>query len=163
VAHYLQERGYAYHSLSDVVREEALRLGLTTSRDDLVRTGNDLRRPGGPGALVARLAPRLRPPAVVDSIRNPGEVEALRALPGFFLLAVDAPAEIRFRRTRQRDRTGDAATLEEFRHFEARENSGHGDEQRIAATLSLAQAEVINDETLEVLRRRVDVALGGPA
>ncbi len=159
VARYLQENGYAYHSLSDVVREEALRRGLTTGRGDLVQTGNDLRRREGPGALVIRLAPRLVPPAVVDSIRNPGEVEALRRLPGFFLLAVDAPSEIRFRRTRERGRQGDATTLEEFRRSEQRENSARGDELRIAATLRLADGVVMNDATLATLRQRVDGVL----
>src|SRR5438552_1897783 len=50
-AAYLVRRGYAYHSLSDIVREEAAARGLSHSREDLIRVGNDLRIAGGPGAL----------------------------------------------------------------------------------------------------------------
>jgi dCMP deaminase len=159
VAQVLTSHGYAYHSLSDVVREEAGARGLPVSRENLVLVGNDLRRAGGPGALVDRLASRLAPPAVIDSVRNPGEVEALRRLEGFFLLGVQAPAEVRFQRIRSRGRLGDIGTLEEFRLYEERENSAASGEQRILATLALADGVVDNDTTLEELHRRVHALL----
>jgi dCMP deaminase len=159
VAQVLTSHGYAYHSLSDVVREEATARGLPVSRENLVLVGNDLRRAGGPGALVDRLAPRLKPPAVIDSVRNPGEVEALRRLEGFFLLGVRAAAKVRFQRIRSRGRLGDIGTLEEFRRYEERENSAAAGEQRILATLALADGVVDNDATLEELHRRVHALL----
>jgi dephospho-CoA kinase len=165
VAQLLTAQGYAYHSLSDVVREEAGARGLTVSRENLVLIGNELRRNGGPGALVDRLAPRLTPPAVIDSVRNPGEVEALRRLERFYLLGVRAPAEVRFQRIRSRGRLGDIRTLAEFRAYERRENSSAAGEQRILATLDLADGVVDNDTTLAALHRRVrellDSAAGG--
>ena len=159
VAQFLTSLGYAYHSLSDAVREAASARGLPVSRENLVRIGNELRRGGGPGALVDRLAPRLAPPAVIDSVRNPGEVEALRRLSGFFLLGVRAPAGVRFERIRSRGRLGDIRTLEEFRQYEERENSAAAGEQRILATLALADGVVDNDATLADLHRRVRALL----
>jgi dCMP deaminase len=155
VARFLVNHGYGYHSLSDVVREEAVARGLPASRENLVRIGNEIREAGGPGALVDRLASRLVPPAVIDSVRNPGEAEALRRLDGFFLVGVQAPEEIRFGRIRQRGRMGDIRTLEEFRRYEERENSSAAAEQRVSATLALADAVIENDASLAELHRRM--------
>lgn len=161
MARYLSSRGYHCYSLSDVVRAEVARSGLDTRREHLVRIGNDLRRREGPGALAERLLRSLSLPAVIDSVRNPGEVMILRRLSGFFLLAVDSPAELRFARIRARGRLGDINTAEEFQEFEDRENSGVPSEQRIAATMRLADGTVLNDSDLEALHQRVDRALGG--
>ena len=46
VAQLLTSHGYTYHSLSDVVREEAGARGLPVSRKNLVLIGNELRRAG---------------------------------------------------------------------------------------------------------------------
>ncbi len=91
VASFLAASGFDVHSLSDAVREEATRRGLDHSRDHLIRVGVDLRSEHGPGALALSVLPRLKWRAVVDSIRNPGEVEVLRRLPHFLLLGIDAP------------------------------------------------------------------------
>ena len=71
VASFLGSRGLRIHSLSDVVREEALARGLGTAREHLILVGNELRRRWGPGVLAERILPRLAGRAVVDSIRNP--------------------------------------------------------------------------------------------
>lgn len=159
IASFLVARGYHYHSLSDAVREAVRDRGLETTRENLVQVGNELRAAGGPGALVDHLAPRLAPPAIVDSVRNPGEVEALRRLDGFFLLGVDAPAEVRFARITSRGRQGDIRTAEEFAAYEARENSSDSNRQRIGATLELADAVILNDGSLDDLHGRVQSAL----
>ena len=82
VAAWLVSRGYTYHSLSDVLREELERRSLPPTRENLIAVGNELRAAEGAGALVARIGARLTGSDVVDSIRNPSEVEALRRLPG---------------------------------------------------------------------------------
>lgn len=154
------DRAYAYHSLSDVVRREAADRNLAPSRENLVRIGNEIRARGGPAALVDRLVPVLVLPAVIDSIRNPGEVHALRRLDGFVLIAVRAPDVLRFERIRTRGRAGDLATLEEFRRYEERENSRAANEQRIDDTVALADITLDNDGSLEHLHRRVEEVLG---
>jgi dephospho-CoA kinase len=159
VALYLATLGFRLHSLSDIVREEALARGLGVSREHLIRVGNELRRAGGPGALAERILPRLGARDVVDSIRNPGEVEVLRRSKGFLLLAVDASVEVRFARSLARGREGDPLTLEGFQEREREENSSDPAAQRLLATFRLADRTVLNDGTIDDLRARIDLAL----
>ena len=159
VAACLAEAGFDRHSLSDVVREEATRQGLDHSRDSLIRTGTYLREKFGPGVLAERILSLLGGRSVVDSIRNPGEIEVLRRLPGFHLLGVDAPLEIRFERSRARGRSGDGLTLEDFRRKESLEESGRGPGQQLRVCLSLSDVVLLNDGTIEDLRRKVREAL----
>lgn len=159
VAKFLAARGFSVSSLSDVVREEATRRGLDHSRDNLIRVGVELRSRGGPGALARRILATLQARAVVDSIRNPGEVDVLRTLPGFVLLGVDAPQPLRFERSARRGRLGDGASLEEFAHKEALENSTTEAGQQLVRTLALADVVVVNDGTIETLHAKVQEAL----
>jgi dephospho-CoA kinase len=175
VARFLTERGFAYHSLSDVVREEAGARGLDHSRENLIRVGNELRSKVGPGVLADRIAARLRGDGgapegkgggrgpggrtVIDSVRSPAEVTVLRTLPGFILLGVNAPIEVRFARSRSRARIGDGATIEEFVRKEALENSTDPAAQQLGQTFALADVVVLNDGTIQQLRSRVAAAL----
>ncbi len=159
VAAHLRELGFVIHSLSDVVREEAARLGFPPEREHLIRIGNDLRRSGGAGVLAERILPRIGSRDVVDSIRNPAEVAVLRRLAGFLLLGVDASPRIRFERSLARSRPGDSATFEEFETRERQENSSDPDAQQLLATLRLADRIITNDGSLDALRREVDRAV----
>jgi dephospho-CoA kinase len=152
----LEARGFTTHSLSDVVREEAAARGLPPEREHLIRVGTLLRREGGSGVLAQRLLPRLGVRDVVDSIRNPAEVEVLRSLPRFVLLGVDAPARLRFDRSRLRARPGDPETFEEFVARERQENSADPAGQQLAATFALSDHVLVNDGDLDALRVRVD-------
>ncbi len=159
VAAYLQRLGFTVHSLSDIVREETAASGFAPEREHLIRTGNRMRRDGGAGELARRILPRLGHRAVVDSIRNPAEVEVLRALPHFLLLGVRASLESRFQRGLRRGRPGDPATLEEFRERERQENTADPEAQQLGATLLLADRFVDNDGDLAELEQAVDHAL----
>jgi len=152
----LKALGFAYHSLSDVVREEAAARGRTAGRDDLILTGNELRREAGPGALAERIVPRLGRRDVVDSIRNPSEVEVLRGVAGFVLLGIDAPVAVRFERAGRRAGRGDAVSgLDAFIRKEAEENTSDPAAQRLAATFALADRVVANTGSLDSFRRGI--------
>jgi hypothetical protein len=118
-----------------------------------------LRRDGGAGALARRLLPRLGDRDVVDSIRNPSEVEELRRLPHFVLVGVRASLESRYRRSLRRARPGDPETLEEFRRREQQENSADPEGQRLDATFRLSDRVVDNDAGLPQLRGAIDSIL----
>ena len=98
VARFLKESGYEYHSLSDILREELAARGQKVTREVLIGIGNELRAAYGAGVLAERTIGKLSAEAhaVVDSIRNPFEVEALRRRKNFSLIAVDADPKIRF-------------------------------------------------------------------
>ena len=156
IALHLSRRGFTAHSLSDVIRDEAAARGFPPEREHLIRVGNELREEGGAGVLAERILARLGDRAVVDSIRNPSEVAVLRRLPGFVLIGIEAPFEVRFRRARRRARPGDPETPEEFRRREEQENSSDPRAQQLKATFSLADHVVQNGGDLEQLHRAVD-------
>ena len=126
----------------DIVREEAAARGLPPEREHLIRVGTLLRQQHGPGVLAERLAPRLGGRDVVDSIRNPAEVARLKDVPGFLLVGVSAPTEVRFARSRRRSRPGDPTTLEEFTAREEQENTANPAGQQLRATFALADRGV---------------------
>jgi len=183
VANILRARGYSYHSLSDVVREEASLRGLDHTRENLIRVGNELRAAQGPGALAERIVAKIVGPAgavpeergsgsspwlihvpagvnaIVDSIRNPAEVAVLRRLAGFLLVGVNAPIAVRFDRSRVRARAGDGTTLEEFARKESLENSTDAAAQQLTQTFMLADVVIDNSGTLSDLGARVAAAL----
>jgi dCMP deaminase len=162
VSQYLGSRGFEYHSLSDEIREEIRRRGLEITREVLIEVGNDLRSSYGAGVLAERILGRLGHDrnCVVDSIRNPAEVEVLRRRPDFILLAVQAEQDARFERSRTRGREAAARSLEQFIAEEARElNSGDPNAQQLIATENLADAIVNNDGSIQDLHKRLDEVL----
>lgn len=155
-AAYFAGKGYAVFSLSDIIREELRQRGEPVTRDSLIRTGNELRRRFGADVLARRTMAKVRGPAVIDSIRNLAEVEYLRRQEGFLLLAVDAPVEVRFARAALRGRDESAADLEAFKRKEEEERRGGEDGQQLEACMAAADRTIINDGTLEELRRRLE-------
>jgi dCMP deaminase len=158
VSEFLKSRGFAYYSLSDEIREEIRRRGREITRSVLIEVGNDIRVKYGPGILAERILQKLDPNqnCVVDSIRNPSEVEALRKRKDFILLAVHADPAIRFERSRQRGREGAPQTLAQFLKEEEKElNSSDPTSQQLMATHRLADVIVENNGSLEDLHAQV--------
>jgi len=158
-AAFFMARGYAYASLSDVIRDELAARGLEASRDNLIRTGNELREKFGPDVLARRIMAKVAGPTVIDSIRNSREVAFFRSQPGFVLLAVDAPVEVRFARSAARGRNESAATLEEFRRKEDEERAGGEAAQQLEACMAEADRLVWNAGTLDDLHRQLEKLL----
>src|SRR5208337_4820839 len=87
---------------------------------------------------------------VIDSIRNPAEVEELKKRHGFFLVHVTAKQEVRFERMKARGREGDPKTLEAFMRIEAAEaKSTDATQQQLIATAELADRKIGNDSDLQ--------------
>ena len=159
VAQYLIHRGFEYHSLSDEIREEAKKRGMDVTREALIELGNGLRAKSGPGVLAERVLLHLGHDRnyVVDSIRNPAEVEVLRRRKDFVLMAVDAGQAVRFDRSVLRGREGAAIHLEQFILEEERElRSDDPAAQQLVATREMAGVVVNNDGSLEDLHRTLD-------
>jgi dCMP deaminase len=161
VARHLVARGFEYYSLSDVIRDEIRSRGEEPSRESLIRTGNELREKLGAGILAHRILRKVDPDsnAVIDSIRNPAEVETLRTAHNFRLVNVEAASRTRFERIRKRNREGDPLNLESFEALEVREASGNAHSQNLLAVGQLADSTLANDGTLEDLQAAVDTLL----
>jgi dCMP deaminase len=162
VSEYLKNRGFSYYSLSDEIRDEIRERGLEISREILIKVGNELRKNFGPGVLAERILGRLESEHnyVIDSIRNPNEVDVLRRRKDFTLLAIEADQAVRFERSRSRGREQAAQTLDQFVREEARElESDKPDHQQLNATRQVADLVVDNNGTIEDLHRRLDQML----
>lgn len=155
VVRFLEARSFYGLSLSDVIRDELRARGVDESRERMIETGNALREAEGPGALAARLVPRLLSDRnyVIDSIRHPAEVDVLRSLGRpFHLIWVDATEATRLERIRTRARPGDPTTLDDLRDLEGRELASRNPAaQQLLAIRELADEVVHNDGDLERL------------
>lgn len=158
VAQVLREGGFHYMSLSDLLREELRCRKLEVTRENLIHVGNEMRHTYGGGYLADRALQQIDVDKnyIVDSIRNPREVEVLRRLANFKLVHVTAVPQVRFERIKSRAREGDPQTFAEFETLEAREaKSADPNTQQLEATGKLADAELENNATLDQLRGKV--------
>lgn len=155
---FLKGKGFAFHSLSDVIREEVRRRGLAVARDALIATGRELRAKHGTGYLAERILERLEPGLnyVVDSFRHEDEVAVFRKTSDFSLIAVRARPETRFERIRARARESDPRTYEEFEKLERAEGTSlQAEGQNLSATEALADHAVDNDGTIPEFQARL--------
>lgn len=158
VAAYLKEKSFYYYSLSDVIREALEHQKIPITRDALILTGNELRAKFGPDVLARRTMEKLDPNRnyVIDSIRNPAEIKALRESNRFLLLNIDANPQVRFERIRERKRESDPQTIEEFIEKEEAERRNLPEHmQSIEACQELADQTITNDGSLQELHDKV--------
>lgn len=158
VAEFLKKCGYAYHSLSDEIRVAMKAQSVDITRENMIVFANKMRSEKGPSYFAEKVLSKLDPDKnyIVDSIRNPFEVESLRKRDDFFLVCVDAESQIRFERLKSRNRESDPTTYEHFIKVEAKEaGSNDPSTQQLNRTIELADAQVENNTTVEELHEQV--------
>ena len=157
-AEHLTRKGFRFHSLSDVIREELASRGLRATRENLIAEGNRLRSEFGPAILAQRIARKFRLDQnyVVDSIRSPHEVRALREHGAFHLLHLDAPRELRYERVVRRGGQRLPASFAVFAEQEERElESPDPASQQLRATWEEADETIVNSGSIEQFRQSV--------
>jgi len=158
VARFLKERGFEYHSLSDVLRDELKKKKKPLTRDNLIAAGNQLRQAYGPDILAKRILEKIELDRnyVIDSIRHPAEAKALKVRDPFALLNVTASPKVRFARLKKRKRENDPKTFKNFLKLERVEaKSGIGSNQQLDQTLKLADYTLNNSSSLEALHKAI--------
>ncbi len=153
---FFQSRGFTYFSLSDVIRDELRHRGLPINRDNLIRTGNELREKFGADILARRIMEKITNKSIIDSIRNPQEIAYLRRQGHFLLLAIDAPLETRFARAQKRGRDESAATLKEFAAKEDQEKTHDARAQQLDTCMEMADHLILNQGTLEEFQHKLE-------
>src|SRR5438445_4113937 len=158
VARYLQKKSFYYYSLSDAIRDEIRARGEEPTRDRLIIVGNELRQRYGSNILAERILAKIEDDKhyVIDSIRNPAEVDAFRAAKHFKLIRIEAPPEVRFQRILSRHRESDPGTLQEFIELENREAEGDDTSQNLVKDELMADHSLTNDSSLEQLYPQID-------
>tara|TARA_Y100000588_G_scaffold357789_1_gene415359 strand:- start:2736 stop:3275 length:540 start_codon:yes stop_codon:yes gene_type:complete len=160
---WFSERGLRSVSCSDSIRAWLSDQGVEPTRDALIEGGRELRRRGGGGVLAEMLLDILDgDDAVVDSIRTPAEVEALRSRGDFVLIEVRADEGARWGRMVDRGRSGDPTEKSSFLAQEAAEAKAEDEAgQALDATARMADVSVLNDGTLEDLETKLEEIWSG--
>jgi len=158
-ARYIEDYGFRVLTMGDVVREEAERRGLKPTRETLSTLAEELRRMEGGDAIARRCIERIKAlkagGVVVDGVRSLEEVEAFRREFGdATLIAIHASPRTRFERLMRRGRVDDPVDWDEFHRRDLKEL-----ELGLGSSIAMADIIIINEGTLENLRREVEKLL----
>lgn len=155
----LKKLGFRHVTLSALIREEAGRRGRAETRDELVKTGNEMRAKGGAGVLAKLALEKVLAGGgdwVIDGIRNPAEIEELRKEPDAKIIGLSAKKEMLVERILSRSRTGDAISRHEILK-KIRREKGKGepkDGQQVGQCLKIADKIIKNEGSLKELEEK---------
>jgi dephospho-CoA kinase len=154
--HHYSVRGY----LTKILTSQ----GIEPNRDNFTLLANKLRSDNNsPSFLIEELyreAAINKENAIIESIRTTGEIDKLKALGEFYLLAVDGNRKLRYRRVRERNSETDEVSFEKFIEDEDREmNSQDPNSQNIAACIARADYQIMNDGNRAELYHKIDLFL----
>lgn len=163
VDYLIQNKGFAHYSVRAFITEEIKRRGLAINRDSMTLVGNDLRAKHSPSYIVEQLYQQAQTSGkncIIESIRTPGEVTALRDKPNFFLFAVDADPKVRYDRVVIRGSETDHISYETFLANEQREmDSSDPNKQNLHVCIEQADYRFNNDGSIEDLNAQVEEVL----
>ncbi len=155
VVEILEEMGFEYITLSMMVREEARLRGVEEEREKMMEVGNSMRAAEGAGVLAKRALKKIatsdNPNWVVDGIRNPAEIDALREADDVHVFGIETNHEILVERIMERGRESDATERDAILHKIERE-WGQGepeDGQQVGKCMAKVDYTVDNNGTLE--------------
>jgi dephospho-CoA kinase len=159
----VREKNFHHFSVRQFLLEQIRRSGLPENRDSMVAVANNLRKEHSPSYIVDCLfdeAAASGKPAIIESIRTPGEVRSLRTKGRFYLFAVDADPRTRFERVTKRKSETDQIDFETFLENESREmTSTDPAKQNLQKCIEMADYRFKNNGSVRVLEEAVDTAL----
>lgn len=174
VDYLIKKHHFISFSLSSILHDELKKRGVTSyTRTTLQDLGDELRKKEGDGVLAKRAMGKIQAPfgnaqgkqnskkIIIEGIRNPGEVEYLRTIPGFFLLAVDASHDIRYKRVLARAKPWDPKDWETFLKVDGRdakdENNKSG--QQVRKCMELADEKIVNNSDIQYVQNEVELKI----
>jgi dephospho-CoA kinase len=164
IVEYLTEKkGFEHYSVRAYLIEEIEKRKLLVNRDSMMSVANDLRAKYSPSYIVEQLfekAAKSEKNCIIESIRTPGEVDALKAKGRFFLFAIDAPAILRYKRIQKRNSETDNVSFETFLENEKREmQSTDPNKQNISKCIEMADYLFENDNAINKLQDNVNAII----
>lgn len=149
----VENHGYEYLSLSDVLREEYKKEKPNKRkvlRKDLQDFGDEMRETKGADYLARIICERIKKDTtknyVVDSIRNPGEIDCFRkSFAEFFLFGVFAERDLRWKRVKEKY-DEDRRTFDEDDKRDSNGEVEHG--QRVTDSFRMADIILLNNENI---------------
>lgn len=163
VDYLIKEKGFVHFSVRAFIVRELERRGMPVNRDTLTALANEMRAKNSPSYIIEELfreAVAQEKNCIIESIRTPGEIAALRSKPNFFLLAVDADPRVRFNRIRKRRSETDNVSFNSFISSETREmHSDDPNKQNLSECIKQADYTILNNGSLEELHEKTEAFL----
>ena len=162
VARYLQdEKGFYYLSFRSFLLGKLNDKGIEANRESMRLLANELRKKHGADYILEEMlkeALESNREVVIESIRAIKEADYLKNR-GVKLLAVTAPADIRYQRIYDRGSETDQVTYKEFLQGEARESQSEDpDVQNLPKVVARADYIITNDD-LPTLKKDIDILI----
>jgi len=100
IVDFLKEKGFEHYTVRGYLTQQLEKAGLSIDRPNMIDLANKLREQHGPSYIVEQLyeQAKTKENAIIESIRCPGEITALRQRSGFLLFGIDADPLIRYKR-----------------------------------------------------------------
>lgn len=163
VDYLVKEKNFRHYSVRQYLIDKIKKQGLPVNRDTMTSTANALRRDHHPAFIIEELyrqAKDQKQNAIIESIRTPGEIDFLRTQGEFFLFALDAKPETRYRRILSRGSETDHVDYKTFLSNEQREMSTTDpNKQNLGKCIQMADFKVSNDGNVETLYEEIDKIL----
>lgn len=156
----VKEHGFTSFSLSSVVHDELRKRRVAVfTRKTLQDIGDELRKKYGSGILAKKAieATRNKKRIVIEGIRNPAEVEYLKKLSDFTLVAVKSIRKLRYKRLLKRGKPWDPKTWSEFLTVDRRD-LGIGQKasgQQVGKCLAYADFTILNNKDIGSLNKKI--------
>jgi dephospho-CoA kinase len=153
IAEGLKSKGYEIINMGNIVREEAKKRNLESTRENLGKLMLELREKNGSGAIAELVKPQIESSTadviLIDGVRSNDEIQVLKKFGTVKLLAVHASTDTRFDFLQKRGRSDDPQTKE---HFDERDNRelGVGISNSIALSdYAISNVGLTKDELIE--------------
>lgn len=149
--------GFNNYHFSRILTDILLRLRLPTSRVNQMHLVGALRERFGGGVLAQVIKADIKNKGykrvVLDGLRHPAEFDCLKNLPGFLLVYLTAPVNLRYQRAKhRREKTGEHKfSLADFKREEK-----FVTEIYINRLGKKAKVRLVNDGTLTELHKKID-------
>ena len=162
IVEWFVNQGWDSCSCSDAIRHWLRENGQEITRQNLTQGGRTLRSQGGGGVLAEMLLQRMDQSknTIIDSIRTPDEVHALRTRDDFLLIEVNVSRDSRWQRMQARSRAGDPLDYESFlKQEDAEAVADDLSGQALIATAELSDIVINNQGTLNQLYESLETLI----
>lgn len=150
---------FSHYSVGDYLIEEIKKRGLGVNRDNQREVANEIRTTNGPDYIIQQLfniAKSKNENAIIESIRNPKEIDFIKSKSGK-LLAATADQKIRFERIKLRQSEKDNVTFEEFQKQEEKEfQNADPNAQNLPKCIEMSDYVINNNGSLENLYEQIE-------
>lgn len=161
VEYLVEKYGFKHYSVRKYLSAILTEQGIPLNRDNFTQLANSLREAHqSPSYIIEALYAQAKQEsnkAIIESIRTVGEIDKLKALGSFYLLAIDADPMVRYQRIIGRKSETDAISFEKFQADEAREmSSTNPNNQNLKACIDKADFVIQNNSDVNMLHQQID-------